>query len=53
MIVAKKLLLNLVPNKKILEIGCGSGLLAEELIKAGAKSYLGYDFAEHATLFDM
>ena len=48
LIVAKKLLLNLVPNKKILEIGCGSGLLAEELIKAGAKSYLGYDFAETA-----
>jgi 2-polyprenyl-3-methyl-5-hydroxy-6-metoxy-1,4-benzoquinol methylase len=46
--VAKKFLLKLVPNKKILEIGCGSGLLAEELVKAGAESYLGYDFAETA-----
>tara|TARA_B100000902_G_scaffold79305_1_gene83976 strand:+ start:3589 stop:4248 length:660 start_codon:yes stop_codon:yes gene_type:complete len=48
LIVAKKLLSSLVFNKKILEIGCGSGLLAEELVNAGAKSYLGYDFAESA-----
>jgi 2-polyprenyl-3-methyl-5-hydroxy-6-metoxy-1,4-benzoquinol methylase len=35
-------------NKNILEIGCGSGLLAEKLIEAGAKSYKGYDFAGSA-----
>ena len=35
-------------NKKIIEIGCGSGLLAEEIIAAGALSYTGYDFSEKA-----
>ena len=38
-------------NKNILEIGCGSGLLAEKLVEAGAKSYRGYDFA-HSAIVD-
>ena len=35
-------------NKKIIEIGCGSGLLAEDIISSGAESYTGYDFSEKA-----
>ena len=35
-------------NKKIVEIGCGSGLLAEKIIATGAESYTGYDFSENA-----
>jgi SAM-dependent methyltransferase len=35
-------------HKSILDIGCGSGLLAQEFIDRGATSYLGIDFAESA-----
>lgn len=37
-----------IRDKNILELGCGSGQIAEGLIAAGAKSYLGVDFAESA-----
>lgn len=35
-------------GKRIVELGCGSGLLAENLIQAGAASYRGIDFAAGA-----
>ena len=35
-------------NKKVVEVGCGSGLIASEIIKAGASSYIGYDISEKA-----
>jgi len=38
----------LVKNKKVVELGCGSGFLAEEIIKLGAISYTGYDISENA-----
>lgn len=37
-----------VRGKRVVEIGCGSGLLAPTLMKAGASSYLGIDIAEAA-----
>lgn len=38
----------LVKNKKVVELGCGSAFLAEEIIKLGATSYTGYDISENA-----
>ena len=35
-------------DKNIVELGCGSGFLAEQIIKSGAKSYIGYDISENA-----
>ena len=35
-------------NKKIVELGCGSGFLAEKIINSGAESYIGYDISENA-----
>lgn len=35
-------------GKRIVELGCGSALLAEGLIEAGAESYRGYDIAANA-----
>ncbi len=37
-----------VAGKRVAEIGCGSALLAERLIDAGAVHYDGYDIAEAA-----
>lgn len=37
-----------VPGKRILELGCGSGLLATRLLEAGARSYAGFDFSSKA-----
>lgn len=37
-----------VAGKTVLELGCGSGLIAQELIDAGAEQYIGIDFAEAA-----
>ncbi len=31
---------------RVLDVGCGSGRVAEELLKAGASSYVGVDFSE-------
>jgi SAM-dependent methyltransferase len=45
---AVRLLAPHVTGKTVVEIGCGSALLAEELMELGAESYLGYDFAEVA-----
>lgn len=46
--IARKLLLPYVKGKRIVELGCGSGLLAEEFIRADAREYLGIDIAESA-----
>jgi 2-polyprenyl-3-methyl-5-hydroxy-6-metoxy-1,4-benzoquinol methylase len=43
-----KILKPLVKNKKVVELGCGSGFLAKEIIQSGAKSYTGYDISENA-----
>ena len=45
---ALKILEPLIKNKKVVEVGCGSGLIASEIIKAGASSYIGYDISEKA-----
>jgi len=37
-----------VEGQRIVELGCGSGFLAEELIKHGAVSYFGFDIAQNA-----
>tara|TARA_Y100001970_G_C14239347_1_gene863887 strand:+ start:1468 stop:2160 length:693 start_codon:yes stop_codon:yes gene_type:complete len=45
---AFKILKPLLKDKKIVELGCGSGFLAEKIINSGAKSYIGYDISEKA-----
>lgn len=35
-------------SARVIEVGCGSGLLAEKLIAAGAREYIGYDIAANA-----
>ena len=35
-------------GRRVVELGCGSGLLAERLLAAGALSYQGYDISEAA-----
>ncbi len=45
---AFKILKPLLKDKKIVELGCGSGFLAEKIINSGAKSYTGYDISEKA-----
>ena len=47
---ANKLLKNIVKNKVIIEIGCGSGFLSHNIINAGAKHYYGFDISENAIL---
>ena len=37
-----------IAGKKVVELGCGSALLAKELLDLGAASYTGYDFANAA-----
>lgn len=37
-----------IKDKSVLEIGCGSGLLAQRFIDLGARSFLGIDIAEKA-----
>jgi 2-polyprenyl-3-methyl-5-hydroxy-6-metoxy-1,4-benzoquinol methylase len=45
----KEILVDYVsPKSVILEIACGGGWLAEHVLKAGVKSYSGFDFAESA-----
>ena len=48
MAFAYNLLKPYISGKHILELGCGSGLLAPPLLNAGAASYTGYDIAESA-----
>lgn len=45
---ALALLAPVVAGRPVLELGCGSGLLAESLVAAGASSYRGIDFAATA-----
>ena len=45
---ALQILKPLVKNKKVVELGCGSGFLAYEIINSGATSYVGYDISENA-----
>jgi SAM-dependent methyltransferase len=35
-------------NKRVVELGCGSGIIAGKLMECGAASYLGIDIAESA-----
>ena len=46
--VAVDLLEAHVKGRSVLELGCGSGLIAQRFIDAGATSYLGIDIAESA-----
>ncbi len=46
--VAVELLEKHVKGRSVLELGCGSGLIAQRFIDAGATSYLGVDIAESA-----
>ena len=48
--ITETIIKKFISNKNVLEIGCGSGLLAEKIINSGAKSYTGYDFAASAIL---
>jgi SAM-dependent methyltransferase len=45
---AFKSLLPYIKDKKVVELGCGSGFLSNEFIKMGASSYIGYDISEAA-----
>lgn len=46
--LAAKYLKPYVHGKRVVEIGCGTGRLAKDLIDAGAIEYTGYDVAETA-----
>lgn len=48
MATAQRVLMPRVAGKRIIEVGCGTGALAESLIEAGAESYLGFDIADSA-----
>lgn len=45
---ARRILLPHVDGKRVVELGCGSGLLAEVVVGAGATSYRGIDIADSA-----
>jgi SAM-dependent methyltransferase len=46
--ITPELLKPFLLNKRVVEIGCGSGLMARRLIDLGAESYFGIDIAEAA-----
>lgn len=46
--VAARLLAPHLAGRRVAELGCGSGLLAERLLALGAASYQGYDLSEAA-----
>jgi len=46
--ITPELLEPFLAGKRVVELGCGSGLLAAKLIEYGAASYLGIDIAETA-----
>jgi len=46
--VATRLLAPHISGRHIVELGCGSGLLAEQLIKLDVASYQGYDISDVA-----
>jgi SAM-dependent methyltransferase len=43
--LALRMLLPLVKGRTVLEVGCGSALLAPALLEGGAKKYVGMDFS--------
>jgi len=45
---AARLLAPHLHGRRVVELGCGSGLLAELLMKLGAKAYEGYDISDVA-----
>ncbi len=45
---AQRLLASVVRGKTVLELGCGSGRLAESLLTAGASAYVGCDLSYSA-----
>ena len=45
---AARLLAPHLAGRRVVELGCGSGLLAERLLELGAVSYRGFDIAETA-----
>jgi SAM-dependent methyltransferase len=47
-VITPELLKPFLAGKRVVELGCGSGLLATKLIEYGAASYLGIDIAESA-----
>ncbi|PPR79990.1 MAG: hypothetical protein CFH06_00153 [Alphaproteobacteria bacterium MarineAlpha3_Bin5] len=46
--ITKVLLKDHIIGKSVFEIGCGSGMLAKDLVYMGARQYVGYDFAASA-----
>jgi SAM-dependent methyltransferase len=46
--IGVELLKDHVKGKSVLEVGCGSGLIAQKFIDAGASRYVGFDIAENA-----
>lgn len=46
--IARELLAPHVAGKHVVELGCGSGLLAGDLVSFGAASYRGYDISTNA-----
>ncbi len=46
--VAARLLAPHLAGRRVVELGCGSGLLAERLLTLGAASYQGYDLSDVA-----
>lgn len=48
LVTAGTLLAPHVAGRHVVELGCGSGLLAEALVTAGATSYVGYDLSDVA-----
>jgi SAM-dependent methyltransferase len=46
--ITPELLAPFLANKRVVELGCGSGLLAGRIIDYGAASYVGVDLAETA-----
>ena len=45
---AVRLLAPHLPGRRVVELGCGSGLLAERLLALGAASYQGFDISDAA-----
>lgn len=43
-----ELLAPFVAGRRVIDLGCGTGLLAPKLLAAGATEYVGYDIAEAA-----
>lgn len=37
-----------VKGKRVIELGCGTGRISQQIIECGAISYLGYDIADNA-----